>query len=278
MPLPDNFSPTEHLQDQIKRFANKSVARYFKDLGGENWDPPADLKSQPRASLRIACTHQEMDTINQTIARLFLYYNVIRRDELTDTPVYGIPIPEEQARVKFKPQVVLFFAQRPQEVTGNAAPATGRIAFRLKNEETNTLTESEVNALALQIKTRFGGATPYKWQKGKAALSYKEPGKYNFFVLCRTRSAGRDLIRDVMLMNNDTPDWKYASWHENEDANTAYDNTPGVQMILGKPIAKPRRRPLADVYFQSAVLHIWGLSRPIVLYTLSGRGSPAIRP
>lgn len=279
MPLPDNFSPTEHLQDQVKRLVNKSVARYFKDLGGENWDPPADLKAAPRASLRLACTHQELDTINQTVTRLFLYYMVVRRDELTESSFYGLPVAEVQATVRFRPQIVLTFVESFQTVTNNEQPVTGRISFRLQNETDTTITEAKLRAIAQLIKTRFGGSTPKRWQKGKSMATYvdKERG-YGFQILCRLRSEARELITDVLALQEHTPEWERFVWHENEEPGTAYDESPGQQMVLGALRRKPRRRPNKDVFFESAACLIWGMPRAIVLYSVHGRGKPLIDP
>ena len=36
MPLPDNFSPWEHLQDQIRLIHNREVADYFRDAADDD--------------------------------------------------------------------------------------------------------------------------------------------------------------------------------------------------------------------------------------------------
>jgi hypothetical protein len=56
----------------------------------------------------------------------------------------------------------------------------------------------------------------------------------------------------------------------------AFPTIPGQDFIYGKTRRRPRRRPIADVRFQCALLHVHGLPNPIVLYDRSGAYSTAL--
>ncbi|OCQ94865.1 hypothetical protein AMR42_12165 [Limnothrix sp. PR1529] len=270
MALPANFSSTEHLQDLVKRFANREVNDWFRDV-----DDETNLQA-PRASLKLGCLHQEQDSIQQTNLRMFLFWMVVTGEQRFGSKVYGIPIQEEQARVKFKPQIMLYFEQpwEEREVVGTErmSPVTGEISVRLRNQEWNTISESELKTLGQLIKSNFGGSSPKRWQKGKHYFSYydKEKG-HQFKILVRNRSDGRDLVGDVLNLIGETPNWDFAAWKESEDPASAFPDSSRSGNVLGKVKRLPRSRPNATVVFRYAIAHVWGEPLPIPLYDLSGR-------
>jgi hypothetical protein len=82
MPLPNNFNPTEQLQDLLKRTVNQEVREWFRDV-------TEDDLSTPRSQLRVGCTHRENDTMEMTLGRLMLFYNVCGADP--NKPVLTVP-------------------------------------------------------------------------------------------------------------------------------------------------------------------------------------------
>lgn len=270
MTLPANFSSTEHLQDLVRRFANREVNDWFRDV-----DDETNLQA-PRASLKLGCLHQEQDSINQTILRMFLFWLVVSGEQRFGSKVYGIPIQEHQASVRFKPQIMLYFEQpwAEREVFNGEriSPVTGEISVRLRTEEFDTISESELRSLGQLIKSKFGGTTPKRWTKGKNYFTYydKEKG-HQFRLLVRTRSDGRDLLSEVLSLIGENPNWEFANWKENEDASSAYPESARTATVLGKARRLPRRRPNATVDFQYAIAHVWGEPMPVCLYDRSGR-------
>ena len=214
MSLPQNFSPTEHLQDAIKRVYNKLVIAHFRDLGDEDWDPNI---TTPRSSARLACTHQERDSIHETLARMQLFQQLVDSGVGGEFPFYSIPIEEYQAVVKFQPQVVLLFQQRIQDVRAGEYPIQGRITVRIL-EDPKTITETSLKTLANKIKNTFGQGNGKTWRKGKKMIAYKDTTTgHQFQVLCRSRAEGEGLIRDVMQLVGETPDWSKSKFKETKD-------------------------------------------------------------
>ena len=81
MPLPDNFSPAEHLQDTIRRTFQREVREWFRDI---DLDGDLDITT-PRSSLALACEHRDDDSFNMTIGRVLLFETLRGRfaDRLT---------------------------------------------------------------------------------------------------------------------------------------------------------------------------------------------------
>jgi hypothetical protein len=102
MPLPQNYSATEHLQDLLKRTVNQEVREWFRDV-------TSDDLSTPRSSLRQGCTHVEDDTMEMTIGRLLLFYQVcgaFPHREASTIPEWWAVRPGAN-----RPQFVILFAE-----------------------------------------------------------------------------------------------------------------------------------------------------------------------
>lgn len=275
MALPANFSSTEHLQDLVKRFANREVNDWFRDV-----DDETNIQA-PRASLKLGCLHQEQDSINQTILRMFLFWLVVAGEQRFGSKVYGIPMQEYQETVRFDPQIMLYFEEpyETREVFQNRRMpgVTGEISVRLRGKKYNTVSNSDLTAIANQIKSGFGGSSPRRWQKGKHYFTYVDRSKgYKFQLLVNNRSEGRDLVSDVLRLVGETPDWENANWKEHEDPQSAFPDSRRVENVLGEARPMPKRRPIKVVEFQYAIAHVWGVSLPIPLYDRSGRYRSAL--
>ena len=224
MALPLNFSSTEHLQDLVKRFANREVNDWFRDV-----DDETNIQA-PRASLKLGCLHQEQDSINQTILRMFLFWLVVSGEQRFGSKVYGIPFLTHQDSVRFDPQIMLYF-EEPYETReifqGRKMPgATGEISVRLRDKKYNTVSKADLNSLAVQIKSIFGGSNPKQWRKGKHFFTYTDKAKgYKFQILVANRSEGRELVSSVLQLVGETPNWELANWKENEDSSSAFPDS-----------------------------------------------------
>jgi len=263
MPLPDNFSPAEHLQDVTLKVQNRLVKEEFSDLGDETWD--ADITTS-RGSLRVACTHLDTDSIDMTLVRLWLFYGCLRKAKDFHPHIYGIPVTSFKELRKYKPQISLFFLEDHNDIEPGYSPITGEISFRLMNQESNSLSMSEVTNYANRIKTQFATASGFIWKKGKEMVSYTDWKKgYQLQLLCRDKAEGRRVIEQVLDIQAHTPDWKNMNKSGNEEPASAYPTIPPTEIILGKPRRLPRRRPIADVRFQYALLDLHELPNPICL-------------
>lgn len=264
MPLPSNFSEWEHLQGQISRLHNRMVRDWFNDA-------PDDDISTPRGSLKRACLIQDNDTIPLVQLRLWLFEVTFNHAKAFHPPLYTIPSMAYQDECKFKPQVSLYFLEDLNDVEPGYNPVSGEISIRLMNKTSENITMTEVQAYANRIKTAFAGTSSFVWRKGKVMCTYTDTERgYRLQLLCRDKAEGRRVIEQVLDIQQHAPDWKNMNVNENEEASSRYPTLPPTERILGKTVRLPRRRPIAEVRFQYAVLHVWGNGNPIVLVDRSG--------
>jgi hypothetical protein len=274
MPLPDNFSPAEHLQDVILLTQNKIVRAEFADVGDDNW--VKDI-STPRSSLRLACTHEEDDSIDMTILRLWLFFGILRKAQDFHPAIFGIPATSFQETTKYFPQVHLYFEEKYTESDKDYKQLRSQVSFRLTNETTDTLTKADTLALATKIKSLFSTSTAFSWKRGKELFSYIDQSKgYYFQILCFSRAEAKKLISEVLQIRTHTPDWKLLNQKTNDEPSISYPTIPVTKTILGKPYKQPRRRPVGTVYFTHAVLHIYGKPNPVVLVDRGNRFAGAL--
>jgi hypothetical protein len=164
MPLPNNFSPTEHLLDTLRVYHNKLVREEFNDIEVD------DDIAIPRGSLKKACLLTDDDTVDLTILRFWLFFVHTRKAADFQPPTYAIPSDLYQESVVYKPQVILNFWQDPAATPSNLAPARTRISFRLHNETPETLTPTNAQTLANKIRTEFMTSGGYRFSRGKKSL------------------------------------------------------------------------------------------------------------
>lgn len=271
MALPPEFQSVEHLQSVIRRWTNREIVDWFNDLGGEDWD--ADI-STSRGSLRVACTHQDADSLLTTSLRLALFDRV--RSQKFQIPMVGIPTGHVEETRKYRPQVMMYFQEDAGDVEESFAPVTGEISFRLMEFTSETITQAAAQIVANKIKTEFSNGGGYLWRKGKHMITYFDKAKgYQLQLLVRNEAEGRQLIAKVLDIRNDVPNWSNCQYKENLEPAAAYPTNPGSDRIYGEVRRLPRRRPIASVRFQFAMLHIWGLTHPKTLVDRSGLlGSP----
>jgi hypothetical protein len=266
MVLPANFSGSEHLQDLFRRYMNREIRAFFIDLGGEDWEPEI---TTPRGALRIGCTHLDSDSLTMTLLRWELFQHV--RTLKFQQPFYGVPIGDYHQTRRFKPQVQLYFQEDEGDVAPGYAPVTGQIAFRLMNYTESTINRTVAQTLANRINSEFAIGGGYVWRKGKVMFTYTDREKgYKLQLLCRTEAEGVQLVNKVLDANNDTPDWTKSNVSENQQPAQAFPTIPELDFIYGESRRRPRRRPIADVRFQFAILNVHGLVNPIPLVDRSG--------
>jgi hypothetical protein len=273
MPLPDNFSPVEHFQDTIKRTYNREVREWFSDL-----DPDELGIETPRASLRTACTHQDPDSLDVTVGRMLLFDMVVAR-KMTGMGVDTEKSPPYSLNRRGKPYIKLYFAEDYDEVELGYRRVLGQIGFRLMGQTVEGLTNAEAIQYGQRIKTAFGSAGGFVWQKGKILASYSDWEKgYQLQLLVRTEAEAKRVVEQVLDIQQHTPDWEYLAYKVADSPSQAYPTIPPTQVILGKSRRLARRRPTANVRFRTALLFVPGLAAPIALYDRSGAYPDALVP
>jgi hypothetical protein len=268
MALPKDLSETEHLQDSIRLVLNRQVREYF---GGDVNPDSLDWRTN-RDRLKWACYHKEEDTIQLTLARLHLFDTTCGRALRGLGNVYGTPSHDYDMAVAFKPQVCMYFKEDYADVDPNFAPVAGEISFRLATDDSGTITESKLRAVASKIRSVFASGNGYVWRKGKIFAWYKDRNKgyYNKYLV-RDQATARELVRDVLSIQNHTVDFKKLRFNEVDDAAGAFPALPSKEYVLGKNRRMPRQRPIANVRFQHAVAHVRGVTNPIPLVDRSFR-------
>ncbi|NEP61399.1 MAG: hypothetical protein F6K31_31350, partial [Symploca sp. SIO2G7] len=95
----------------------------------------------------------------------------------------------------------------------------------------------------------------YVLHKGKkfARYNHKDQG-YQLQILCLNEAEAKQFIRDVLRIQDDTPDWGYLSMSSVVDESSRFPVNPGTETFLGKSRSKPNYRPVAKVRFRYAAL------------------------
>ncbi len=274
MPEPNNFTPTEQFQDINKKIANKIVREYFKDIVALEAD--LDLTTSRQALLK-ACLHKEDDSLMLTIARnqLFDQFTNYSRDRhpIATADLYNELSQENVTR----PKVTLFFREDDDDVDSGYQAVEMEVSWRLINETSASITKSELTAIANKIKTKFGSSNGYVFKKGRKIVSYRQKAKgYEFLVRARTLADGKELIKDILTMNGDSIETGLLKLSEVENEADAFPYNPGTQTILGKRHSKVRKRPLVNVRFRYAYASIYGVKRPLYLYSRTHSISDAL--
>lgn len=263
MGLPEGFSEWEHLQDMVRLEHNKMARKFFSDTND-------DSVGTPREKLKHACIIKDNDTGVMTFMRLWLFEVNVRHTQSIQAPIYGIPVTAFKEQRKYKPQIKLYFQEDYDDVETGYAPITGEITFRLMDEEYNTISKTFIESLANKVKTSFA-APSFVWKKGKELYCYAEWKKgYQLQLLCRDETEAKRVIEQVLDIQSHSPNWKHLTKSEAAQPATKYPTIPGNVTVLGKSRRLPRQRPIADVRFIYATLHIHELPNPVVLIDRSG--------
>ena len=263
MTIPDDLNEWEHLQDQIIKIHNRQVNVYFNDVTEE------DGISTPRGSLRWACLMKDEDTSVMTQLRLWLFEVTAGHAQSLQAPIYGIPTDHFQDYVTFKPQVKLHFLEDHDTVEPGYRPIRAEIAFRWMNQTADSVTPSEAKSLANTINGIFGGGTGYRFHKGRVKCVYKDPQHgYNLTIHGYTETDGREVIERVLEIQGHAPDWTNLVVSQ---LATNPPTVPPLKLLYGKERRLPRKRPVGYVRFRRAELHLWGVTKAIVLIDKTGR-------
>ena len=263
MPLPNNFSEWENLQDLILKDHNRDVKEYFKN------QPDLDV-STPKARLKHTCLIKDEDTAVMTQLRMWLFEITVGRAQSLQTPVYGIPVQELQRDIKFKPQVRLYFREpyNKENHANNPTRVNGEITFRLANESSETISRAKAEKLARDIKNEF--AIPiFTWEKGWFKTTYLDLEKgYDLRLLVRSKTEGERIVKQILKIQNHNFNRDYFQFIEHD---RTYPVNPGTHRVYGQTVKKWRKRPQASLRFSYAQLLIHGRIKPVNLVSVGGR-------
>lgn len=258
-------SPAEHLQSTLRRYYNREVREWFDDVDLDDLDI-----NVPRQSMALACKHLDEDSFLQTLSRQIFFESIRNRYAIALKGV-GETTFREVVRRKTHPKITLSFLEDLSDVADGYAPVDGQISVRLMNHNQSTITESIARTYATRIRSAFAAGNGFVWKKGKVMCTYTEWEKgYQLQLLCRNESEGRRVTEQVLDIQNDSPEWSFFNVKENAEPSQAYPTVPDRDRAYGEIRRQPRRRPIADVRFQLAQLHVIGVPAPIILVDRTG--------
>lgn len=267
MALPANFNHWEHLQDMLRREHNRAVSRYFRDVGDIDWEPTVNT---PRASLRTACTIDDKDTVDMTLLRLYLFYEILGYSKKGLARVYGIPATRFEENVVGKPEVFLYFSMDREAIPDGSDVIDAEYSFRLMDESSSSMTMTKAKTIANKIKSIFiNNNQGIVWTKGKFISSYtdKELG-YRLRIYASSKTEGIEVIKKILQIRSHSFDEEKYSL-SSPDKNSI--NNPGTVTIMGKKRNKKRWRPTGNVRFRYAYLYVHGYDEDIPLVDTTGR-------
>lgn len=255
-----------NLKSFLRKTYNREVNEWFRDEP----DPLPD-NSSSRKQAKRACLITPKDSQNMALLKSLTFRYVVQRVHLTPD-VYGTPVGNFDSVRKYRPQIFLEFKEDELDIEGGFARVGGRISFRLMSETSETISKTELTAIANRIKTEFGLGNGFIWKKGKDLASYtdKENG-YGLQLLVRNKTDAKELITKILAVNNKVPNWKYLSYKEADNPTEAYPTLPSNTRILNTSYREPRIRPIASIRFQYAYCSIWGKPKPVILFDRSLR-------
>ncbi|MFP5272598.1 hypothetical protein [Coleofasciculus sp.] len=284
MLTPAAFNIVEQFQDATRRVLNPRIRRHFKDI------PLDDDFGSDRGQLKIACFHQDKDSLLLTCGRLLLFL-ILLLDQIISL-ILGLLgggvedglKDQYNIRAANLPRVVLNFGQSEESIPKGTYGVPAEVSFRLVSfikfkktgQSGNVPNESDLQQLAARIRNEFGGnfsfikgdelyiyTAPFDGFFGSQVYAYnKSEAERVFIALCRVAGKSYD------------PDLLKAGLHPNKRSNsrptenvTTYDGTK----------KEPRWRPRVRVAFKNAICDV-GLVQPVVLVDASGiLANPLVR-
>lgn len=254
----------KNLRDFLRKSYNREVNEWFRDIN----DPVPD-NTAPRNQAKRACLILPKETQNSALLKVLNFRFVVQRTHLRPH-VFGTPIGTVNAQRKYRPQIVFQFLEDVDDIVAGYDRIDSKISYRLMNETSDTITVSELTAIATRIKASFGIGDGFIWRKGKDLASYTDWDKgYQLQLLVRNKTDAREIVTLILGTNGDRPIWSKFNYKENEEPTTAYPTIPPTQRILGQTYRESRIRPIASVRFQYAYCSIWGKPQSVILYDRS---------
>lgn len=253
----------------LRKTHNKNVNAYFKDV------PEVDDNlgiGTTRREAKSACLIRPKDSQNMALLKVITFYNVVQKVQFSPQ-FFGLPIQTFIDTQRNKPQIIVHFQEKKTDAANNdRIPARSQVAFRLEEQ---SWTEAKIDNWAQKVKTAF--AVPrFSYKKGTLLFTYtdKQDG-WIFQLYTQSELEAKSVIEKCFQARSaGTPD--YTTFLTQHQDNKNY-SSPEFVSVLGESRRKPRRRPVATVWFAYAELLIPGLPDTITLVDVTGqRRNPRI--
>lgn len=269
MVLPDDFSPAQHLLEMLLGTHNRTVQQTFIGV------PDADLE-HPLGGMKLACLLTEDDTVDMILLRLVLFWFEFKGN--LPAPLYAIPTEDYQARISppYRPEVKLIFREdySPFLAENKFQRAKAEISWRLINETSASMNQNKAHTIALRIKEVFATGQGFIWERGTTQVTYRDlPHGIRFSLFASSQGEAIRVIGQVLEVAEISFNEELISVCKN---NKTYPVVPATQEVYGKATKGIRRRPVTDVRFNRAELHIYGQRTPIKLVDLRNSGDSLV--
>jgi hypothetical protein len=216
---------------------------------------------------------QEEDSLLEVLVRFWCFYVLVGKAAYFQPPVYGVPVDFYDQQVVKKPQVILHFAEPLANVEPTFQPVKARISFRIMKTPVAEITPAWASNFTIQIKELLV-AEKFNYRKGQTLVTYKDPANgYDFQLYVSTEAEGIRVIEAILQLQEDAFDETKIVLHT---SSALYPIVPPQQLVYGQERRAPRKRPVANVYFNKAELHLYGLPEPVVLVDLTGRSRKTV--
>lgn len=279
MPLPDDFSPFEHLQQTYKIEFNRRVDRYFKDIEGSG-----DLSS-PRASLKLACRIDDNDNDAMMNMRHNLFFNVIGYSRKNLAVVYGSRF-DTAPPVAGHPQLFFVFSQDESASPTEESPIQHEKSVRLmkfscaSGNVKPAITKAEMTEIANEIKTTFlSNHRGITYTCGNKSASYTDPdngfSKGNY-ILVNSKPDGVEIYEKICNVI-DIPFHADRILLNDPDKPSTTTATAGKVTILGKQVQNRRYRPVAVLRFRGAYISLGNVIPPVFLIDTTLRNQSLVK-
>ncbi|CAO5047877.1 hypothetical protein [Microcystis aeruginosa] len=183
----------QFLKSFLRKTYNREVNEYFRDIDPDQI--PENVNG--RQSAKRSCLIMPADSQNLALMKQVNFYFNFHKAHLTPE-IYGTPVDSFQEEVTFRPIIQLFFRQDEEAVPDGYQPLRAQIGFRLMNETSQTISKTNLTAIANKIKTEFATGSGFIWSKGKIKRVCKDSENgLNLTILCINETTGTEIIRKI---------------------------------------------------------------------------------
>lgn len=170
--------------------------------------------------------------------------------------------------LKGQPLISIEFIEDPDKVGVNSSgklipPVSGTITFRIMDKTDDPksaldkISKNDLKKYAERIAAEFGSNGGYVWEKGKAVISYRNRSQgFEGWYLVRNKGAGIALVKKLLAVTGQQIDTTRIKFSETENPELAYPDTPGKMFVLGEEVELARERPVVNVRFREASIHL----------------------
>ncbi|MEH2425872.1 MAG: hypothetical protein V7K48_34725 [Nostoc sp.] len=248
---------------------NRTVQKTFIGV------PDADLE-HPLGGMKIACLLTPDDTVDMILLRMMLFWFEFKGN--LPAPIYAIPTEDYQSRISnpYRPEVKLIFREDYSDflAENKLQRAVAEISWRLVNETSASINKTQANLIALRIKEVFAEGQGFTWEKGTLQVTYRDPlHGIRFSLFVASQAEAIRVIERVLEVAEVAFNEELISVSK---TNKTYPVVPSTHEVYGKEVKGIRRRPLTDVRFYRAELHVYGLRSPIRLVDLHFSGESLV--